>query len=286
MNKNEWIKFIRNSIDFPVKNLGQNFLIDDRISERIIEAAGIKEDDYILEIGPGLGALTRQFTNDQSQFICVEIDLNLKDPLVKQFENRNNIDFLFTDFLKIDYKAIQKNKKSPNIVISNLPYYVMTPIFMKLFLQWDCIEKMIFMVEKDACERIFADPGTKSYGPISILSSIYGKKERLFQVGSKAFYPEPHTNSEVIRFTESKERGRIPAVLFPLVRAAFAQRRKTLLNVFTSSALFPEGREQVALFLEKANISPKTRAEDLPPKEYIRFACILEDMIVSIPKNK
>jgi len=280
MDKAEWVKKIKSQRVLPSKSLGQNFLIDDLVSEKIIDAANITENDYILEIGPGMGALSEGLQKYSCPYVAVEIDEHMKESLDPLFSLSKKDRLIISDFLKLDYKNLLYDGSAPNICVSNLPYYVMTPIMMKLFRHWHDFHTMVFMVEKISCERIFSKPGSKQYGPLSIISSAFGEKEKLFDVNASAFFPPPHTISSVLRFTASDEKKGIPAVFYPFVHAAFSQRRKTLLNSLSSGALFPEGKKQVEDFLGQAKISFTERAENIEWKKYAEMACLLEDMIV------
>lgn len=272
MDKKRCIDLIKEFIILPTHSLGQNFLVDDEAASYIVEAAGIGALDDVLEIGPGLGALTEKLAEKASFVDAVEIDSHLIDALTETVRTKNNVNIICSDFLKISKKNIRAQKSNDYVVVSNIPYYVMTPIMMKLFREWDDARSMVFTVEDAACERIFAVPGSKQYGPLSIISSLYGKKEKLMLLDSGSFHPAPHTKSAVIRLTASGVLQTAPSVLFPLVVAAFTQRRKTLVNSLSSSGLFPDGKSQVYELLLSLDIIPMIRAEQLNPSDYIRIA--------------
>lgn len=273
MDKSKCISLIKEFIILPTHSLGQNFLVDDDAAERIVDAAGIDSGDEVLEIGPGLGALTEKLCSRAAYVHAVEIDAHLIDALHAYLEDRGNVSIICSDFLKLSKKTLRNDQSASYCVVSNLPYYVMTPIMMKLFREWDDARTMVFTVEESACDRIFAERGSKQYGPLSVMSSLYGSKEKLFTLESKSFYPAPHTKSAVIRLTAGGVLKSAPSVLFPLVNAAFSQRRKTLLNSLSSSGLFPDGKKQVAAHLLSAGISPSARAEQLKPEDYVKIAC-------------
>ncbi len=272
MDKKRCNDLIKEYIILPTHSLGQNFLIDDGAADSIVEAAGIDPSEEVLEIGPGLGALTEKLSEKASYVYAVEIDAHLMDALHAVLDARDNVQIIHSDFLKLSKKAVRQDKTSRYKIVSNLPYYVMTPIMIKLFREWDDAGAMVFTVENAACERIFAEPGGKHYGPLSILSSLYGRKEKLFLLDSKSFHPAPHTKSAVIRLTSSGTLSGAPSVLFPLVQAAFSQRRKTLINALSSSGLFPDGKKQVAELLLSIGVPENIRAEDLKPDDYVRIA--------------
>ena len=271
MDKKRCSELIKDFIILPTKSLGQNFLIDEDAADRIVAAAGITSDDVVVEIGPGLGALTEKLSEVSAHVFAVEIDIHLLEALEHCLKDQCNTTVLHTDFLKLSRASLPIADKTTRIV-SNLPYYAMTPIMQKLFREWEDATCMVFTVENDACDRIFAEPNTKPYGPLSVFSSLYGKKEKLFTLDSSSFYPAPHTKSAVIRLVSSGALRDAPSVLFPLVNASFGHRRKTLLNALSSSGLFPEGKEQVASVLSAAGISPMLRAESLTPVDFIRIA--------------
>ena len=276
MERSLWIKKIRESSASPTKSLGQNFLVDDRISTEIVKAAGILSSDHVLEIGPGLGALTEKISERADRLTAVEIDRRLEDPLRALFAENQKVRILYSDFLKLDHKELFWNGDYPNICLSNLPYYAMTPILLKLLRLSSDFRVMVFMVEKVACERIFASPGSKSYGPLSVFFSAFGKLERLFDVRPDSFFPSPHTVSTLLRFSHDEKREDVSAVFIPLVQMAFAQRRKTILNTFSNSGFFPEGKDHVASVLKKAAISGKMRAEELSCSQYAALAKLVE----------
>jgi len=272
MNKKRCIELIKEFIILPTHSLGQNFLVDDDAAAYIVEAAGIESADDVLEIGSGLGALTEKLA-DKAYFVhAVEIDSHLLDALQETVKSKDNVQILCTDFLKLSKKSLRENKSNQYVVVSNIPYYVMTPIMMKLFREWDDARTMVFTVEDAACDRIFAEPGNKHYGPLAIISSLYGIKEKLMLLESGSFHPAPHTKSAVIRLTANGVLRTAPSVLFPLVVAAFSQRRKTLINSLSSSGLFPDGKKQVKELLLSLDIIPTIRAEQLYPTDYIRIA--------------
>lgn len=272
MDKRRCIELIKEFIILPTHSLGQNFLIDDEAAALIVDAAGITLSDEVLEIGPGLGALTEKLADRASFVNAVEIDTHLLDALHETVKEKNNVEVICNDFLKLSKKSLRDGKTNSYVVISNIPYYVMTPIMMKLFREWDDARAMVFTVEDAACDRIFAEPGNKHYGPLAIMTSLYGTKEKLCILDSHSFHPAPHTKSAVIRLTSGGILHGAPSALFPLVIAAFSQRRKTMVNALSSSGLFPDGKKQVKELLLSMNIEPNIRSEQLKPEDYVRMA--------------
>lgn len=271
MDKKRCIEIIKNYIILPTHSLGQNFLIDEEAAVAIADASCVDQDDTVLEIGPGLGALTEKLCDRAAYVYAVEIDVHLIEALQATLAEKKNVQVITADFLKMPRNMFQKGTGECRIV-SNLPYYAMTPILLKLFREWEDARSMVFTVENAACDRIFAEPETKAYGPLSIISSLYGKKEKLFLLDSKSFHPAPHTKSAVIRLTSTSTLPSAPSVLFPLVNASFLQRRKTLLNALSSSGLFPDGKTQVDAVLQRAGISSSLRAEALVPEDFLKIA--------------
>lgn len=271
MDKKRCIEIIKNYIILPTHSLGQNFLIDEEAAVAIADASCVDQDDTVLEIGPGLGALTEKLCDRAAYVYAVEIDVHLIEALQATLAEKKNVQVITADFLKMPRNMFQKGTGECRIV-SNLPYYAMTPILLKLFREWEDARSMVFTVENAACDRIFAEPETKAYGPLSIISSLYGKKEKLFLLDSKSFHPAPHTKSAVIRLTSTSTLPSAPSVLFPLVNASFLQRRKTLLNALSSSGLFPDGKTQVDAVLQRTGISSSLRAEALVPEDFLKIA--------------
>ena len=284
MLKEEWISYIKKNRVVPTKSLGQNFLVENTVVDRIVEAAGLCEEDYVLEIGSGLGVLTESLVASNAMVTAVEIDKHIAPLLQKRLSYTEDpggaLQIRIEDFLKIEYLSLKREGSLPTVCISNLPYYITTDIMMKLFRYQEDFRVMVFMVEKAACERIFAGVGSKSYGPLSVISSVYGTKERLFDVHASSFYPQPHTLSAVIRLTRDGERQAVPTVFFSLVRAAFAQRRKTLMNALSQSALFPGGKEQTKKFIEYSGLTENSRAEEITPEQYVQLARDLESFYI------
>lgn len=275
MDKKVWLEIIHGSKIRPVNSLGQNFLIDDKIGKRIIDAADISASDYVLEIGPGMGMLTSKLVNLECRYTAVEIDKKLEKPLRAYFYSDEKR-LIVSDFLKLDYNELLSGGRFPNILISNLPYYAMTPILTRLFLRGKEYDSMVFMVEKAACDRIFAKVGTKSYGPLSIFIKSYGDAKILFEVPSDAFYPRPHTRSAVILCTRRKESPEIPEMFFSLVKTAFSQRRKTLLNALADSIYFQGDKKKTEDFLTKGGFPVGVRAEELDFSRYLNLALLFE----------
>lgn len=237
----------------PESKFGQNFLCDDHIIESIIDLCEINIDDYVLEIGPGLGSLTRTLSNKTNNLTCVEIDKRLAEFLNN--DNEIHATIIASDYLKL------KNYDASNfdVVVSNLPYYVMTDIMKKII--GDCIEcrKMVFMVEEDAIARIIAKPNTKQYGPLSVICSLYGVVNKEFIVPRNCFVPAPRTTSAVISLTKGSNTLDENFVRF--IDKCFCNRRKKLINTC------PELKGALVKYGFDLNV----RAEQIEPDSFLKL---------------
>jgi 16S rRNA (adenine1518-N6/adenine1519-N6)-dimethyltransferase len=249
------------------KKFGQNFLIDSNVLNGIVEAAGVTKDDCVLEIGPGIGSLTQCLAEAAGKVVAVEIDRGLIPVLADTLSEYDNVTVINEDILKVDIDEIVagSNGGRPIKVVANLPYYITTPIIMKLFEKGAMIESITVMVQKEVAERMCAGPGSKDYGAFTLLVQWYTEPELLFPVPPHCFVPQPRVTSAVVRL---KRREAPPAAVeseetfFRTVRGAFAQRRKTLSNALM--AAFPgldrAGAEECAA---EAGLSPAVRGEAL-----------------------
>lgn len=252
------------------KKLGQNFLIDEQVVEGIVKAADIGHGDTVLEIGPGIGTLTQGLAESGCQVVAVELDNRLIDILGKTLEGYDNVRVVHGDILKIDIsREIMAEKYK---VVANLPYYITTPIIMGLLEQRLPIERLVTMVQKEVAERMIAKPGGKDYGALSVAVQYYTQPEILFVVPPKAFIPAPAVESAIIRCIVRNE----PPVdikdekrFFRVVKAAFAQRRKTLSNNLKGAGI---PADKVQLILETANIDGSRRGETLSLDEFAAIA--------------
>ncbi len=251
MNKEDTLRYIADNKILPDKNFGQNFLCDEDIIDTIVELTGASSGSKIIEIGPGCGALTDKFVEIGTDITAVEIDKRLNEHLVKRFEGKD-IDIICCDYLKLtDYNA-----DSFEYAVSNIPYYVMTPIMMKLMTDLTSCKKMTFMVEEAAIARIMAEPGSKQYGPLAVMCSVYGIVQKELIVPRSAFIPPPHTTSAVITLT--REEGIPDNGFASFLEKCFAQRRKKMTNSF------PELKSVIA----SMGIREDIRAEAVTPEEY------------------
>lgn len=214
------------------KKFGQNFLVDKNILEKIVEAAQIKEDDCVLEIGPGIGTMTQYLAERAKNVVAVEIDKNLIPVLQDTLSSYNNVTILNQDILKTDIGAVieKYNEGKPVKVVANLPYYITTPIIMALFESHAALTSITVMIQKEVADRIQAQPGTKDYGALSLAVQYYAKPEIVVKVPAACFMPKPNVDSTVIRLTKYENapvRAEDERYLFTVIRASFNQRRKT-----------------------------------------------------------
>ena len=252
------------------KSLGQNFLINQNVIDEIVESAEIDENDLVIEIGPGLGTLTKHLLEKAGKVICIELDERMVKILNDRFSLYDNFEIINEDVLKVDLnKIIEKENKRCKIV-ANLPYYITTPIIMKLLESKLKIESITVMIQKEVAERLIAKPGEKLAGAITYTVYYYCESEKILEVPNSSFIPEPEVTSEVIKMNLRKE----PAVqikdnqkLFAIIKAAFMQRRKTLLNSLTNGQIFSSKPKALEVF-EKLDINQNARAEELTLEKF------------------
>lgn len=260
------------------KSLGQNFLIDTNILHNIIEAAELTKEKAAIEIGPGIGALTEQLGRAAGNVMAVEIDQRLLPILEETLAPYDNVEVVHGDVLKLNLKQLIADKLAGYekvSVVANLPYYVTTPILMKLLEERLPLEHIVVMIQKEVADRIAAKPGTKDYGSLSVAAQFYADAEIAMIVPASVFIPKPNVDSAVIKLTIRKK----PIVevededlFFRVVRACFAQRRKTLLNNLMSGLFAKEYKEQVIQLLSRLDIDPSRRGETLTIEEFARLA--------------
>ena len=253
------------------KNLGQNFLIDENIINNMINGSNVDKNDLIIEIGPGLGTLTKYLLEKAYKVIVIELDRNMVDILKERFFLYENLEIINDDILNIDLqKIIDENLRSfENIksvkVISNLPYYITTPIIMKLIEDNINLESITVMIQKEVPERLIAEPGSKSSGAITYKVNYYYIGERIIEVPESSFIPQPEVTSEVIRLKKRKEKPVLVAkeeLFFDIIKKAFLQRRKTLLNALINGKVFIN-KEQGIKILKEIGLKENVRAEEL-----------------------
>ena len=256
------------------KNLGQNFLIDDKTVAGIIEAADIQKDDLIIEIGPGLGTITKELLERAGKVICIELDERMIEILNDRFALYNNFKLINDDVLKVDLKEIIESEKLVNTkIVANLPYYITTPIIMKLLEDRLDIKTITVMVQKEVADRLIAQPGKGESGAITYAINYYTKPHTILQVPNTAFIPAPKVNSTVIQLEVQKEptvKVKNEEKLFELIKIAFMQKRKTLLNALANSNKYGT-KEELEKKLREAGLDLKIRPEKLTLEEYARL---------------
>lgn len=256
------------------KGLGQNFLIDGNIVRKIVRSADIGKDDYVLEIGPGMGTLTEELALNAKKVIALEIDERLRPVLAETLDPYDNVEVVYGDVLKLPLREIIEEKcgGQPVKVVANLPYYVTTPIIGRLIEENLPLKSISVMVQKEVADRMVAKPHTKDYGSLTLFVGFYTEPQIMMKVPKTVFMPQPKIDSSVIRLNVKKD---LPDTnrdsYFKLVRAAFSKRRKTLINALSTYGLEAD-KEEIREALKRAGIEETIRGEDLHMDDYIRLA--------------
>lgn len=262
------------------KKFGQNFLIDTHVLEKIIESAGITKDDFVLEIGPGIGTMTQYLCENAREVMAVEIDNNLIPILGETLAAYDNVTIVNEDILKLDIAKVAKehNDNKPIKVVANLPYYITTPIIMGLFESHVPLESITVMVQKEVADRMQSGPGTKDYGALSLAVQYYSKAEIVANVPPNCFMPRPNIGSAVIRLT-CHEKAPVDVddekLMFKLIRASFNQRRKTLQNGINNAPDLNFNKEQVVAALDEMGVAPTIRGEALTLEQFAKLSNLL-----------
>ncbi len=258
------------------KSLGQNFLIDENVVENIVNSANITSEDLIIEIGPGLGTLTKELLKKAGKVICVELDTKMIKILKDRFEN---LEIINNDILKVDLNSIiNENLKNLSLkhakIVANLPYYITTPIIMKLLEDKLNIESITVMIQKEVADRLIAIPGDKLSGAITYSIYYYAVAESIMEVPNNSFLPEPEVTSKVIKLNLRKEppiKVKDEELMFKIIKLAFMQRRKTLLNSLSNGNIF-ESKEQISNMLNELNIDKNIRGEALTIEQFAEIS--------------
>ena len=261
------------------KRFGQNFLIDDNILNSIIEVSDIKENELVIEIGPGLGNLSEYILLNSSYALLVEIDKKMLEILEDRLDEYDNFELLNEDILKvnIDEKIVEienkYNKKFDNVkVIANLPYYITTPILFKLLEESSRINEIVVMVQKEVAMRMVAKKKTKDYGILTLMVKYFTDANIKIQVPRGAFIPAPNVDSAIIKLVKNnKYKIKDEEVLFKLIHNAFAQRRKKMINSLVSNKFMDLEKSEIEKIFDECNIDFNTRAEELDLEEYINL---------------
>lgn len=267
-----------NKYDFAFqKKFGQNFLIDSNILENIISSAEITKDDFVLEIGPGIGTMTQYLCENAREVVAVEIDKMLIPILEDTLSEYDNVTVINRDILKTDINALarEKNNGNPIKVVANLPYYITTPIIMGLFESGVPIDSITIMVQKEVADRMQVGPGTKDYGALSLAVAYYASAKIMLEVPPTCFMPKPNVGSAVIKLTRHRE----PAVqvkdeklMFKIIRASFNQRRKTLVNGLKNSPELSFSKEEILEAIQAIGKQENIRGEALTLEEFAELA--------------
>ena len=255
------------------KKFGQKFLIDEGIVNKIVREAGVTKDDFVLEIGPGIGTMTQLLCEQAGGVAAVEIDTNLIPILKETLAEYDNVTIINEDILKVDIKKLaeEKNGGKPIKVVANLPYYITTPIIMGLFESNVPIDSITVMVQKEVADRMQVGPGTKDYGALSLAVQYYSKPQVVINVPPECFIPRPNVGSAVIRLTRYKEppvKVKDEKLMFKLIRASFNQRRKTLANGLNNSPEINFSKEEITAAIESLHKGPSIRGEALTLSEF------------------
>ena len=266
------------------KSLGQNFLINSEVVENIVNCSEITNEDMVIEIGPGLGTLTKYLLDKAGKVLCVELDSKMIKILEDRFSIYDNFEIINADVLKLNLNyIISENKKQGKIknvkVVANLPYYITTPIIMKLLEEKLNIKSITVMIQKEVADRLIETPGGKNTGAITYTVYYYCDSEKIMEVPNSSFIPEPEVTSEVIKLN-LRDNPAVnidnPKVMFMIIKSAFMQRRKTLLNALTNTKVFLNKEEGLEI-LKELNLNENVRAEELSIEDFANIARIITE---------
>lgn len=263
----------------PNKRLGQNFLINEKIADQIVEAAGLTREDTVLEIGPGTGILTVRLAKKVGQLLAVEKDYDLAYKLQSQYKGAKNTKIIHQDALWFDLFSLTKSKYK---VVANIPYNITSPLIRRFLENEPRPELLVLMVQKEVAERICAKPGDRNRGLLTLIVEFYAEAEILFQVGRKEFFPSPEVDSAVIRIITKKQETRNkqiePALFFKIVKAGFSSKRQQIHNSLAGTLRLT--KPQTEELLRISNINSMLRAEDLTLDDWTRLALNYEKTVL------
>ena len=284
MNIYDETKFIMKKYGIRAnKPLGQNFLVSDETVEKIVESAEISKEDLVIEIGPGLGTLTNELLKKAKKVIAIELDSRMVEILDERFSLFNNFEIINDDVLKVDLVNIIKSEKENNEIkeakiVANLPYYITTPIIMKLLESRLDLESITVMIQKEVAERLCAIPGEKQSGAITYSVYYYAEAYKVLEVKNTSFIPAPEVDSEVIKLKIRKEppiKVESEKKLFKIIKYAFMQRRKTLLNALSKCDLF-KNKEEIKKIFDELDFDERIRGEELSLEDFAKIANKIE----------
>lgn len=267
------------------KSLGQNFLINQNVVDNIVGCSNITKDDLVIEIGPGLGTLTKELLEKAGKVICIELDKKMVKILTERFSLYDNFELINNDVLQVKLNKIISEEKEKHgyksaKIVANLPYYITTPIIMKLLEDRLDLESITVMIQKEVADRLIATPGEKNTGAITYSVYYYATSEAILEVPNDSFIPEPEVTSKVIKLTLRKEppvEVKSKGVMFKIIKSAFMQRRKTLLNALTNTKVFMSKEEGMKI-LNELGLDENIRAEKLTLEKFAEITNkILED---------
>lgn len=268
------------------KRFGQNFLLDPMVLDRIVDAAQISRDIGVIEIGPGIGALTEKLAEKAKQVIAVEIDKRLIPILEELFQSQTHVTIVQGDALKVDMMDLVHQFEQVNeiYVVANLPYYITSPLLIHLLKNRFPLKRIVVMIQKEVADRLTAKPGTKDYGSLSVVAQYFSNVGKVFSVPRHVFIPRPNVDSSVVRL-ELLDSPSVHVVdetlFFQIVRASFAKRRKTLVNALHGAYATLFSKNEILAFLEKAQIDPQRRGETCSLEEFARITKVFYDFLPS-----
>lgn len=254
------------------KNFGQNFLVDERVLGKIVSSAEISKDDVVIEVGPGIGTLTQTLAKEAYKVVAVEIDTTLVPILGELLSDFDNIEIINEDILKVDVNAIAEKYPDKKIkMVANLPYYITTPIIMNVLENHIPVESITVMIQKEVAYRMKAQPSTKDYGSLSLAVQYYCEPYLVANVPQNCFMPRPNVDSAVIKLTvmdKPKVQVNNEKFMFEFIKAAFSQRRKTLVNCIFSSGLLTLSKDEIGKMLNGLGYDERVRGESLTLEDY------------------
>jgi 16S rRNA (adenine1518-N6/adenine1519-N6)-dimethyltransferase len=263
----------------PKKRLSQNFLINDRAARRIVDGLSLEKSDVVLEIGAGSGALTKHLLNQAQRVLAVEIDKELCSALKEKFATNQNLTIINADILKLDFDSAIKPDHHCKVV-GNLPYQITSPILSFLLQNKKLIDFCVLMVQKEFALRLSSAPGSKNWSPLSVAIQLYADVKILFHLKPSSFFPQPRVNSSVVKITflsHPKVQLEDEEWFLRVVRAAFGQRRKILLNSLAANLSLP--KDKIEFILNRVEIDPKKRAETLGLNEFAVLSSALKKLV-------
>ena len=276
------IKRLQKKYSFAFKKgLGQNFLCDQAVIDNIVASSGADDRTGVLEIGPGIGVLTKSLCAAAKKVVAVEIDTNLLDILKETLADCQNLSIINADVLKLDLSELFKTHFSDCeriCIAANLPYYITTPIITSILELELPVDSMVFMMQKEVAKRICASPGKKDYGSLTILCNYYSETQIVCEVPARVFIPAPKVDSAVVLFKLYKEKPIKPQsqdAFFKTVHAAFGQRRKTLANAISNSGMFSVSKNKIIDILSEMGINENVRAEQLSLEQMSKLSDII-----------